>query len=65
MSEEVVALFVSTPAVQMMVEANRRIRLTDIANELNVSFGTVQKILTEDLKMRKLCAKWIPRILTR
>lgn len=51
-------------AIQMRVEADRRVRIIDIAEEHDISFGTVQKIITEDLKMRKLCAKWIPHILT-
>ena len=42
-------------AVQMRVEADRRVRIIDIAEEHDISFGTVQKIITEDLKMRKLC----------
>ena len=51
-------------AVQMLVAADRRVRISDITEELEISFGTAQKLLTEDLKMKKLCAKWIPQILT-
>ena len=49
-------------AAQMTVEADHRSRISYIAEKQNISFDIVQKIITEDLKMRKLCAKWIPHI---
>jgi len=35
-----------------------------IAEKLRISNGNVQTILKEDLNMRKLCAKIIPKVLT-
>jgi hypothetical protein len=36
-----------------------------IADKLGISKGSVQTILKEDLNMRKLCAKVVPKVLTR
>jgi hypothetical protein len=37
----------------------------EIADELNLSFGTCQAILTQDLGMRHVSAKLVPRLLTQ
>ena len=47
-----------------LVEADRRITTRMIAERLGISNGSVQTILKEDLNMRKLCAKIVPKILT-
>jgi hypothetical protein len=36
----------------------------DIATVVNVSYGTVQTILTCDLNMDRVAAKFVPRLLT-
>jgi RecG-like helicase len=36
-----------------------------VAEELNMNRETVQQIIKEDLGMRKISAKMVPRILTR
>jgi hypothetical protein len=36
-----------------------------ITDRLGISKGNVQTILKEDLNMRKLCAKIVPKVLTR
>ncbi|UYV66179.1 DBH, partial [Cordylochernes scorpioides] len=35
-----------------------------IADEVSVNKFTVHQIITQDLMMRKVCAKWVPRVLT-
>jgi len=35
-----------------------------IAEQVNIDRETVRKILTEDLDMRKVCAKMVPKELT-
>ena len=35
-----------------------------IESNLGLSYGTVQTILLEDLTLKKVCARWIPHILT-
>jgi len=43
---------------------NRRLTVRSIAKQVNFDRETVRKILTEDLDMRKVCAKMVPKELT-
>jgi len=43
---------------------NRRLTARSIAEEVNIDREAVRKILTEDLDMRKVCAKTVPKELT-
>jgi predicted transcriptional regulator len=44
---------------------NRQLTVRSIADEVNRDRETVRKILTEDLDMRKVCAKMVPKELTK
>jgi len=50
--------------VRQIVCENRRLTVRSIAEHVNIDRETVRKILTEDLDMRKMCAKMVPRELT-
>ena len=50
--------------VHKMVLADRKLKLHEIADTLKISEGSVFTILHEHLSMRKLCSKWVPRLLT-
>ena len=50
--------------VWSLVSSDRRLTLRMISSELNVNRCTVYKILTQDLDMRMLCAKMVPKNLT-
>jgi len=58
----------STPknveTIQRLVHEDRQRTTKDIATIVNVSYGTVQTILTCDLNMHRVAAKFIPRLLT-
>ena len=43
---------------------NRQLTVRKIAEQVNIERETVRKILTEDLGMRKVCAKMVPKELT-
>ena len=43
---------------------NRRLTVRSIVEQVNIDRETVRKILTEDLDMRKVCAKMVPKELT-
>ena len=43
---------------------NRQLIVRSIAEQVNIDRETVRKILTEDLDMRKVCAKMVPKELT-
>ena len=38
--------------------------IREISEALNISYGSVQNILTTDLNMRRVSAKFVPRVLT-
>ena len=50
--------------VRQIVRENRRLTVRSIAEQVNIDRETVRKILTEDLDMRKVCAKIVPKELT-
>lgn len=49
--------------VRELVRADRRLSVRDLATMTGISIGTVHSILTEDLKMSRICAKFVPKIL--
>ena len=49
--------------VREIIRADRRLTIREVA-EVRIAFGTCQKILTEDLRMRRVTAKFVPRLLT-
>jgi len=50
--------------VQELIRENRRLTIRELSVEVGVSYGTCQAILTQDLNMRRVAAKFVPRILT-
>ncbi|XP_025160565.1 histone-lysine N-methyltransferase SETMAR-like [Harpegnathos saltator] len=50
--------------VHKIILNDRRVKLIDIAETLKISKERVGHIVHEYLNMRKLCAKWVPRVLT-
>jgi transposase len=50
--------------VNEMIRSNRRITIREIADHLNISFGSLQQILTNVWNMKRVSAKFVPRILT-
>jgi len=50
--------------VRQIVRENRRLTVRSIAEQVNIDRETVRNILTEDLDMRKVCAKMVPKELT-
>ena len=47
-----------------MVLADRELKLREIADILKISEDRVFITLHKHLSMRKLCSKWVPRLLT-
>ena len=50
--------------VKQMVRADRRLTVRMIAEELSINKDTVWSIITENLEMRKVCAKMVPKLLS-
>ncbi|UYV66151.1 ADCY5, partial [Cordylochernes scorpioides] len=48
-----------------VLRTNRRLSIQQIADTLHMSTSVVHGIVTEDLQMRKVCAKLVPKVLTQ
>ena len=53
-----------TEQVHDMVLDDRRMKVREIAETIGISKERVGYILHEELDMKKLCARWVPRLLT-
>jgi len=47
-----------------VVLADRRVKIREIADIVSISIERIQNILHEELGMKKLSARWVPRLLT-
>jgi len=50
--------------VRTIFRNNRRLTVREIADDCGISVGSCDAILTEDLHMKRVCAKFVPRLLT-
>ena len=50
--------------IHKIVRENHQLTVRSIAEQVNIDTETVRKILTEDLDMRKVCGKMVPKELT-
>ena len=50
--------------VQRLVVQDRRMSVRMISEAVGISIGTIDTFLTEDLKLHKVCAKFVPKILS-
>ena len=51
-------------AVTFVVKQDARLSVKDIANYTGISEGSVQTTLKKRLDLRKVCARWVPHLLT-
>ncbi|PNF22849.1 hypothetical protein B7P43_G17938 [Cryptotermes secundus] len=49
--------------VEKVVLEDRRLSAENIASKVGISVGSVHTILHEDLRMRKVSSRWVPRML--
>ncbi|PNF31131.1 hypothetical protein B7P43_G15526 [Cryptotermes secundus] len=49
--------------VRDMILQDRRLTIQDLCNTLGLSYGTCQRILSEELNMRRIVVKFVPRLL--
>ena len=47
-----------------LLAIDRRVTIREIARDVGASLNTVHRILREDLGMRKVSARWVPRLLS-
>ena len=49
--------------IKNFMDKDRRVSIETISAQLDVSGGTVHPIIHEELKIRKICAKFVPRVI--
>ncbi|KAL4113507.1 hypothetical protein QTP88_017119 [Uroleucon formosanum] len=50
--------------IRTAIRGNRRLTIMELSNEFQISFRSVQTILTTDLDMRRVAAKFLPKLLS-
>lgn len=59
---------VASPAIMTeirnLLNLDRRITVRELSDKLDLSVGLLHRIIHDDLNMRRLCARWIPKMLT-
>jgi transposase len=50
--------------VRQLIQCDRRMTIVELAQEIGISIGAIHAILSDDLKMRRVSAKFVPRQLT-
>ena len=51
-------------SVKTFIEEDRRRTIGDVVDVTGIAFGTVWTILHDHLHMKRICARWVPRLLT-
>ena len=54
---------VNVAVIKDLLNKDRRITTREIEAVTDCSHGSILKIIHEDLNMRRVCARWIPRML--
>ena len=49
--------------IKNFMDKNRRVSIETISAQFDVSVGTVHTIIRKELKIQKICAKFVPRVL--
>jgi len=50
--------------IEQLVRDYRRVTIVEIALEFNMSHGSAYNIVHDDLGYRKVCSRWVPRLLS-
>jgi hypothetical protein len=51
--------------INEMIRANRRLTIREIPNALYISFASAHLVLTKNMYMRRVSAKFVPRLLSQ
>ena len=49
--------------IQEFILEDRRVTVETVARHFDISYGTAQDIMTNKLGMRRVSARWVPRLL--
>ncbi|XP_015792251.1 uncharacterized protein LOC107368876 [Tetranychus urticae] len=53
-----------TPIIKKQMQEDRRISISRLADEYNLSLTTLFRIIRNDIELKKLTTKWIPHVLS-
>ncbi|GFT44325.1 histone-lysine N-methyltransferase SETMAR [Nephila pilipes] len=48
---------INTACVEEIIQRDRRVTVREIASELDLSYGNVHRIVTDELRYSKVCAR--------
>ncbi|XP_025191027.1 protein GVQW3-like [Melanaphis sacchari] len=51
-------------AVEKLLRSDRRLKIREMATQLDLLKTTVHEIVHEKLNFRKVCSRWVPKMLT-
>ena len=54
---------ISTKKIKELLDSDRRMTFRDITIRTGYTFGTVFRIIHNELGMKRICARWIPHII--
>ena len=49
--------------IKNFMDKDRRVSIETISAQFDINVGTVHTIIREELKLRKICVKFVPRVL--
>ena len=49
--------------VKERLDIDRRVTIRELSDDLDMGYGTVHRIIKEELRMSRLSARWVPRLL--
>ncbi|KAI6661449.1 Transposase [Oopsacas minuta] len=52
-------------AIKKPIDLDPHITIRELSNSVGISMGSVDHILRSQLKLTKVCAKWVPHLLTK
>lgn len=53
-----------TSAVQKLLENDASLTVRTISSQFDIGLPTTHKLLTENLGMERICARWVPKLLS-
>ena len=55
---------ISVAAVEKLIMANRRVKVSEIVKELQIATGSIENIIHKHVHMSKASSRWVPRNLS-
>lgn len=63
-AQEQVLQMTTSMLLRELIEGDRRLTIVQISSKVDISYGSVQSTISDQLGFRKISARWVPRLLT-